>query len=317
VAEPGVTVAIPVLDGGALLGEVLAAVRSQELRQPVQLVVADSGSKDGSRELAVANGAELVDVAPGDFSHGGTRNLLMERAEGSHVAFLTQDSVPADPRWLQRLLEAFELDADVALSFGPYRPRTDSSPMVRREIHELFASFSGDGRPRVDREGSPAEGLAFGRAAFFSDANGCVARAAWERVPFRNVAYAEDQLLARDMLAAGYSKAYHPDAAVVHSHDYPPAELFRRCFDEWRALAEVRGHVASASPVRGALVVQRELRSDIAVMRREGTPPRELLPAAFASLRHHLLRVVGAALGSRAERLPASLRSLLSLEGRP
>ena len=57
------------------------------------------------------------------------------------------------------------------------------------------------------------------RSLFFTDANGCVARDAWERVPFRGVAYAEDQLLARDMLAAGYVKVYRPDAAVIHSHD--------------------------------------------------------------------------------------------------
>jgi glycosyltransferase involved in cell wall biosynthesis len=314
-AEP-VTVAIPVWNGGTLLADVLAAVRAQELDRPLQLLVADSGSTDGSRELAAANGAELIDVAPGEFSHGATRNRLAEQASGSHVAFLTQDSVPADSRWLARLLDALELDEDAALSFGPYRPRAGSSPMVRRELSELFASFAPDGRPRVDRAGGPHEGKGLGRAAFFSDANGCVARAAWERVPFRDVPYAEDQLLARDMLAAGYAKAYHPGAAVVHSHDYPPAALLRRSFDEWRALAEVHGQVAPAGPLRAGLIVQRELRDDLALMRREGAPPARLAGGALQSARHHLLRTAGAALGSRAERLPAALRRALSLEGR-
>ena len=50
-AEP-VTVAIPVRNGGALLGEVLGAVRAQQLDRPLELLVADSGSTDGSRELA-------------------------------------------------------------------------------------------------------------------------------------------------------------------------------------------------------------------------------------------------------------------------
>ena len=52
--------------------------------------------------------------------------------------------------------------------------------MVRRELTELFASFAPDERVRIDREGDPPEGLALGRGAFFSDANGCIARAAWE-----------------------------------------------------------------------------------------------------------------------------------------
>jgi rhamnosyltransferase len=311
-----VTVAIPVRDGGPLLGEVLAAVRAQQLDRPLQLLVADSGSSDGSRELAAANEAELIDIAPAEFSHGRTRNRLAERAGGSHVAFLTQDSVPADEHWLARLLEAFELEEGVALSFGPYRPRPGASPAVRRELDDLFASFAPDGRPRVDRAGAPQEGMGLGRAAFFSDANGCVARSAWERVPFRDVPYAEDQLLALDMLAAGYGKAYHPGAAVVHSHDYPPTALLRRSFDEWRALAEVHGHVAPASPRRTGLVVQREVRDDVALMRREGARGPRLIAGALRSAGHHVLRTAGAALGSRAERLPASLRRRLSLEGR-
>ena len=44
-------------------------------------------------------------------------------------------------------------------------------------------------------------------------------------------------MLARDMLAAGLAKAYVPDAAVIHSHDLPPLQAFRRYFDDFRALA--------------------------------------------------------------------------------
>ena len=85
------------------------------------------------------------------------------------------------------------------------------------------------GRPRAAR---------LGPATYFSSANGAVARWAWERVPFRPLAYAEDQLLARDMLAAGLAKAYVPEAAVMHSHDHPPLRALRRYFDDFRALAE-------------------------------------------------------------------------------
>lgn len=314
-AEP-VTVAIPVLNGGPLFEQVLEAVRSQRLERPVELLVADSGSRDGSRARAEAAGARLLDVPPGSFSHGGTRNLLAAEATGTHVAFLTHDSVPADDRWLQRLLEGFELADDVSLVFGPYRARPGASPMTRRELERFFRSFSPDGLPRVDRADSPQGGSGLGRRAWFTDANGCLARAAWERVPFRDVPYAEDHVLARDMLSAGYAKAYHPDAVVIHSHEYSPLDLFRRCFDEWRALRDVHGHVAPAGPVRAGLTVQREVRDDLQLMRREGTAGRALVPGAAASLRHHAIRTAGAAAGSHAERLPGWLRRRFSLEGR-
>jgi rhamnosyltransferase len=311
-----VTVAVPVLNGGPMFEQLLSAVRSQELDRPVELLVADSGSSDGSRERAEAAGARMLDVQPGTFSHGGTRNLLAREAAGTHVAFLTQDSVPADEQWLQRLLDGFELASDVALVFGPYRARAGASTMTRRELEGFFWSFSPDGLPRVDRVDSPQNGSGLGRTAWFTDANGCLARTAWEHVPFREVPYAEDHVLARDMLSAGYAKAYHPDAVVIHSHEYSPLTLFRRCFDEWRALREVHGHVAPAGPVRAGLTVQREVRDDVRLMRDEGLSGTALVAGTAASARHHAIRTAGAALGSRAESLPSWLRSRLSLEGR-
>src|SRR6187401_126921 len=126
-----VTVAIPVRDGGPLLDEVLGAARAQEVDAEVELLVCDSGSRDGSVATARAHGAEVVEIAAASFSHGGTRNDLVRRAAGSHVAFLTQDATPADDRWLDRLLAGFDEADDVALTLGPYRPRPDAPAPVR------------------------------------------------------------------------------------------------------------------------------------------------------------------------------------------
>jgi rhamnosyltransferase len=307
-----VTVAIPVRNGGAVLGEVLTAVRSQRVDRPVQLLVADSGSTDGSQELARRHQADVFDVPPDDFSHGGTRNLLVRHAAGSHVAFLSQDAVPSDGLWLARLLEGFDVAENVGLVFGPYRARAGASLSVRRELEEWFASL-----PRQVTHGVPYPGDADEiRRGFFTDANGCVARAAWEKVPFRPVAYAEDQLLGRDMLAAGYAKVYVPDAAVIHSHEYRSFDQLRRTFDEWRGLLEVGAVARPTHPIEASLGVQRSVRDDVALARREGHAVPRLPLTAGASLRYHTLRAIGAALGSRADRLPARVRQACSLERR-
>src|SRR3954453_244441 len=112
---PEITVALPVLNAGPLLDEVLGAVRGQHWDGRVQLLVCDSGSTDGSVEVARRHGAEVFDIAPGPLAHGRTRNPLMQRAAGEIVAFLTQDATPADERWLARLASGFELGADVGL----------------------------------------------------------------------------------------------------------------------------------------------------------------------------------------------------------
>ena len=61
----------------------------------------------------------MIEIPAAEFSHGGTRNRLMELAAGDHVAFLTQDSVPAGRGWLAALLGGFALADDVALVCGP------------------------------------------------------------------------------------------------------------------------------------------------------------------------------------------------------
>ena len=170
---------------------------------------------------------------------------------------------------------------------------------MRRELSEWFAAMAPNGGPATVRlenaERPVARSLIPQARMFFSDANGCIARAAWEEVPFRDVAYAEDRLLAAELLAAGYAKVYVPDAAVVHSHRYPPVQHLRRCFDEWRALHEISGYVEPLSFV--AL---------FDAVREDG----------LSSLPHHATRTMGAYLGSRAPRLPPGVRRKLSLEGR-
>ena len=218
----GVTVAIPVRDGGELLARTLAALALQTVEH--ELLVCDSGSTDGSLALARSHDARVIEIPPREFSHGGTRNLLLAEAVGEHVALLTQDSEPADERWLERLLEGFALARDVGIVYGPYIPRPRASPAVRWELERWFSSLSPDGRPRVERlredeRALPAVAL-IGARGFFTDANACVSRAAWSEAPFRDVPYAEDRLLAIDMLRAGYAKAFVPGAAVLHSHDY-------------------------------------------------------------------------------------------------
>jgi GT2 family glycosyltransferase len=317
-SEHEVTVAIPTRNGGELLKRTLAALERQTVKH--ELLVCDSGSTDGSVAAARAHGARVIEIPRREFSHGGTRNLLMSEARGEHVALLTQDSEPADERWLEWLLGGFELAQDVGIVYGPYIPRPEASSAVRWELEGWFSSLSPDGSPRVERpetgERRLPVGELMGARGFFTDANACISREAWSQAPFREVPYAEDRVLAIDMLRAGYAKAFVPQAAVLHSHDYTTLEQLRRCFDEWRGLREVYGWREPTSPAR----LVRQLRGELGRARREldreGAPPARRRATLAAVSRHHVVRLAGGLLGSRADRLPAGARRALSLEGR-
>jgi len=314
------TVAIPVRDGAPFLERLLDAVARQRHEGDLEVVVCDSGSRDGSVDVARTYGADVVEIAPGCFGHGRTRNLLMERSHGEHVAFLTQDSIPDGDDWLSRLLGGFALADGVGLTFGPYHARPEASPMVARELAQWFGQISSSGQPRMDRL-EPAEREIsalelLGPRGFFTDANGCVARAAWEEVRFRDVPYAEDHLLAHDLMRAGWAKVFVPDAPVVHSHEYSIWGWLRRSFDEAKAVKDIYGWKEPLSAKVTTLNVYGRVGADWRWAGGGNLGATASTAVLTRSAAHHLARMSGSLLGSRYERLPAPLAARLSLEGR-
>jgi rhamnosyltransferase len=314
-----VSVAIPTLNAGTRFTEVLGALARQTVAHSV--IVCDSGSDDGTTGLARAHGARVLEIPRARFSHGGTRNLLMSEAAAAHVAFLTQDAVPADRDWLKHLLLGFDLAPDVGLVFGPYRARAGASVSVTRELAAWFDSFSSGG-PRIDalqadQRDLPAASF-LGHLGFFTDANGCVSRTAWRQVPFRPVAYAEDHLLAQDMLRAGFAKAYVPDAAVIHSHEYGTWDRLRRSFDEARGVSEIYGEVPAGSAREAILSMRGGVGADLDWIRQRdaGASSTHTMTQLGRSIAHHGARTTGTLLGANARRLPTALNAKLSLEQR-
>ena len=127
-------------DGGAALRLPRGRARAGEL----ELVVIDSGSRDGSQATARELADELIEIEPAEFGHGRTRNLGAARASGELICFLTQDAIPV-AGWLDAHREAFALDPRVGASFGPHLPHADTSPMIARELTEFFAGFAPNG----------------------------------------------------------------------------------------------------------------------------------------------------------------------------
>jgi glycosyltransferase involved in cell wall biosynthesis len=302
--ESRASVVIPVKDGERFLEELLDALARE---RPDEVLVIDSGSSDRSREIATAAGVELLAIDPADFGHGRTRNLGAERTSGELICFLTQDATPV-PGWLAAYREAFALERHIGAAYGPHLPRADTSPMIARELTEFFATFEtgGPGAPVVQHRGDPS---------FLSNVNACYARACWEQLRFRELSYSEDQAFGVDVLATGWSKVYHPDAAVLHAHDYSPLEFMQRYFDEYRGLRSSLGHVEPIG-LRGTLAEVRGLvGSDVRWMLERDYSARERTRWTARSITHHSGRKVFSALGSRSDRLPRALRAQLSFEG--
>ncbi len=89
-----ISVIIPVKDGGDDLRRCLDGIAGQSIDQPVELLVIDDNSRDGSRELARSQGARVLEVGPSEFLHGATRNRAAQEAKGDVLVFTSQDAYP-------------------------------------------------------------------------------------------------------------------------------------------------------------------------------------------------------------------------------
>jgi glycosyltransferase involved in cell wall biosynthesis len=295
-----ISVVIPVKDGGADLVRALESIARQRLDEEVEVVVVDSGSRDGSAERARRLGARVHAIPPNEFNHGRTRNLGAALAGGDVLVFTSQDAYAASDTWLAALVAALRQGESVAGAYGRQLPHADARPPER-----YFLDFLYGAAPRVQRL-RPGEELSF-EVTLFSNVNAALPRSVWEAFPFADdIVMSEDQEWSRRVLRAGLAIVYEPKAAVYHSHVYSVPGAMRRFFDS--------GVSAERSYVHGT--------ESAAVLRRAGiryaqgelawlwtTGHRRWIPYTAV---YELAKFAGLQLGRRHRLLPSALKSRMS-----
>lgn len=261
-----VSVIILTKNPGQIFKEVLLAALGQETPWPYEVLVVDSGSSDGTIDfLRQHPSVRLLEVKSSEFGHGRTRNFAVSMAKGQYAAMLTHDAKPLDSNWLFNLVRPLDGDPAVAGVFGRHKAYPEHSPYIKRDMELHFNGFlqwpavMGIEDPeRYAREQGYRQVL-----HFFSDNNACLRKEVWERIPYPDVNFAEDQLWAKAIIEAGYKRAYADDAVVYHSHDYSIKDTFRRSFDESRALKSLFGYDLCPSARHGFTQIYAGAKSDL------------------------------------------------------
>jgi glycosyltransferase involved in cell wall biosynthesis len=107
---------VPVHDGEAFLAEALDSILAQDHR-PIEVVVVDNGSTDGSAALAESFGDPVRVIRQADLGPPAGRNRGLAAARGEFVAFLDADDVFVAGK-LSRQLERFAAVPDLGVSLG-------------------------------------------------------------------------------------------------------------------------------------------------------------------------------------------------------
>jgi glycosyltransferase involved in cell wall biosynthesis len=210
-------VVIRTLNESELLGRCLETLQAQQGGFDLDVVVVDSGSTDGTVDIARAHGARVIEIAPADFDYSTALNVGIEEARAELVVLLSAHAIPLDDLWLSRMTAPFT-DEQVAGVTGGQVP-WPGAPWW--EIVRLSRAF---GDSRRAWSATDSDGL------MFSNAASCIRRGDWRDEPFTLPA-AEDLDWAQRMVAAGRVIVYEPAATVYHSHDESPRAQARRMID--------------------------------------------------------------------------------------
>jgi rhamnosyltransferase len=217
VSAPAATFIVRAKDKRDTIEATLRSIRGQTV--PSELIVVDSGSTDGTREVAARYADRVVDIPAGAFSYGGALNAGAAAASAPvHAALSAHCTLPGDD-WLERVLRHYR-DPAVAATNGE---RLD--PEGRRLEAPLVQTLELARR-------HPGWGFSNHASTWRADV--------WRAFPFdERLVACEDKEWAFRVLASGRRIVFDPALFVggAHRKAAGPREYFRRVRRESAAYA--------------------------------------------------------------------------------
>ncbi|MXR21051.1 glycosyltransferase family 2 protein, partial [Halobacterium bonnevillei] len=148
------------------LGKLLHGLAEQTL-QEFEIILVDSGSTDGTIEIAESFAVdEVVYIDPEDFSFGRALNYGCEAASGEFCVIASAHVYPKRDDWLEQLLDMFE--EDVALVYGKQRGNDVTTFSENQIFKQWFPAHD------IERQDHP----------FCNNANAAIRRELWEEYPY-------------------------------------------------------------------------------------------------------------------------------------
>jgi len=248
------SVVIRTLNEATHLDALLRGVAAQKTAGlGVEVVLVDSGSTDGTLEIAERHGCRIFHIHREDFSFGRSLNRGCAEALGDILVITSGHCVPTEEYWLQRLCQPI-LDGEADYTYG----RQLGGPRSYFSECRIFAKYF------PDRSCIPQQGF------FCNNANSALSKSAWEKYQFdEELTGLEDMELAQRLVRDGGKVGYVGDATVFHYHNESWAQVRRRFEREAIALQKIMPqlHINLIDALR---YITSSVLRDLLAARREG-----------------------------------------------
>lgn len=229
---PLVSVFIPTFQGAQTLPAVLAQLRRQQADFDYEVVAIDSTSRDRTVEILREYNVRYEIIPSSRFNHGATRNAGVELCRGSLVVMITQDALPADAHFLERLTAPLRAQPRIAGVTARQCPVADSTLLPKIDLHLWIAGSDRSAVRYRDDYPDYATLSPMTRRTLcnFDDIAGAIRKSVWREIPYPTLNFAEDLQWGKAVFEAGWGLAHAADAIVFHSHDRSFWYEFKRAF---------------------------------------------------------------------------------------
>jgi hypothetical protein len=194
-------------------------------------------------EISNFDNISLHSIRNSDFSHGGTRQLAIERSIKRNeeiLIFIVQDAIPVSNDFIKNHINLHDSNSKIAIVFGKQVPYKNHGILVKGTIESVFKSLSPNDNIVLHSNNSPNIGTYFNsnvnasyKTVYFAN----------DQLKFEELQYAEDQQIAKLVIDSGLIKAYCPKCSVFHSHDYKGfIDNFQRLYDDFNGVDDSVGH---------------------------------------------------------------------------
>ena len=216
------SIVIRAFNEGKYISRLLEGIRQQTLHG-VQVILVDSGSSDDTLKIATGFGAEIVTIAPEEFTFGRALNRGIQAARADIIVIVSAHCHPVFPDWLEQLLKPFQ-DEHVALSYGKQRGGETNPYSEKQFFRKYFPETS-----------QPYQGQPYSH-----NANTAIRKKLWQMQPFNeHLTGLEDLSWSSWAMSQDYAIAYTAEAEVIHVHDERPRQVYKRFQREAIAMKQI------------------------------------------------------------------------------
>jgi len=192
----------------------------------VQVILVDSGSTDRTAQIAKERGAEIVSIAPKEFTFGRSLNKGIARAEASIIVIASAHVYPVYPDWLSKMIDFFK-DPSIALVYGKQRG-SESSHFSEQQI---FLHWYGESTQNPQDH------------PFCNNANAAIRKSLWEQHHYdEKLPGLEDLEWAKWANDNHHCIAYCAEAEIIHVHGESSKGIQNRYMREGMAFKQIYPH---------------------------------------------------------------------------